>query len=287
MNSLYLIIPSDMKNHHDIKRVMESIDVSQNISVYFINQATDDKLLTDIYELKLCNLVEIKTGGIVPLSVARNYALKELNKKRNLIEHNSLVMFVDDDAWFPRETIDYLLSCDIKGLVLNTVDQENGKSFKNNKGKKGEVKGYHICCDIISICMVIPLTFLLKTNLRFNERLGLGCEISQGEESLFVYELHRSGLKIYYDSHFIYHPYKKSFSMKNFYSLSYFWSAASKYVSYRFVLPSYRMLLKYTLGLCLIPKDKRYFKLFLMVWKGYFDGKKDLENGNFIARIDE
>lgn len=286
MNSIYLIIPSNMKNHHDLKRVIESIDISRNINVYLINQAADDTFFSDICKLKLCNLIEIKTGGIVPLSVARNYALDELSKKGNLIEYNSFVMFVDDDAWFPIETINYLLSCDIRGFVLNTVDPQNNKSFKKNIGKKGEVKGYHICCDVISICMVIPLTFLLKTNLRFNEKLGLGCEISQGEESLFVYNLHKCGLKIYYDPHLIYHPYKKSFSEKNFYSLSYFWSAASKYVSNCFILPSVKMLFKYTLGLCLIIKDKRYFRLFLMVWQGYFDGKKDLENGNFVAQRD-
>lgn len=283
MNSLYLIIPSNMKNHCNIKRIMGSVDISRKISVYFINQAADDTVLSDVCKLKLCNLVEIKTGGIVPLSIARNYALNELSKKKILIEYNSLVMFVDDDAWFPRETIDYLLSCDIRGLVLNTVDPENGKSFKSNKGKKGEVKGYHIGCDVNSNCMVIPLTFLLNRNLRFNEKLGLGCEISQGEESLFIYNLHRDGLKVYYDAHLIYHPYKKLFSEKNFYSLSYFWSAASKYISRCFIVPSLKMLLKYTLGLCLFPKDKRYFKLFLMVWKGYLDGKKDLENGNFVV----
>ncbi len=285
MNSLYLIIPSNMKNHHDVKRIMESVDISQNINVYFINQTDENTCLVDIYKSKLCKIVEIKTGGIVPLSIARNYALNELCKKKIEIENNSLVMFVDDDAWFPRETIDYLLSCDMKCFVLNTVDPENSKSFKNNTGKKGEVKGYHICCDIISICMVIPLEILVKTNLRFNEKLGLGCEISQGEESLFVYKLHEGGLKIYYDSHLIYHPYKKLFNDKNFYSLSYFWSAASQYVSHCFIIPSFKMLLKYTLALCLCVKDKRYFNLFLMAWKGYFDGKKNLKNVNFSESL--
>lgn len=277
-NKINFIIPSSMNNKADVVRVMQSVDKTPEIIVYFINQSDKGVFLNEYYKVKKCKIYEIRTNGVIPLSLARNMALSKIYEKGLDNIENSLTMFIDDDAWFPGETIKYLLNCDVRGYVLSTKDPVNNKSFKKNMLKIGKVKGYHVCCDIISICMVIPTYYLVENKIFFNEKLGLGAPVSQGEESLFIYLLHRKGLEIIYDNHEIYHPYKKTFHVKNFYSLAYFWAFASKYISPLFWLPSIKMQIKYSATLAFMIKEKRYYNIFIAIWKGYFDGKRDTKN---------
>lgn len=276
MKKLIVIVPSNLKNSNDICRLMRTLDVNENIYVIFINQSNDKKPLTEVFKNRLCVIDEIFTQGVVPLSIARNLGLDHLYEKKNITQ-NSLVMFVDDDAWFPLETINYLLNKDVKGISLKTVDPIQNKSFKKVKKRKGEVRGYHLIRDIVSICLVIPYEYL-SNKPYFNTRLGLGNNISQGEESLFIYELHKKGFRIYYDEHLIYHPYKRTFNMKNYYSMSYFWSLGLFHISKMFLMPTIMYLVKYTIALILIVKDKRYITISKNVWAGFLDGMKDTEN---------
>lgn len=274
MNDLYLIVPSSMKVTEDIKRLITSIDVSKQIHVIFINQSEDGVRLNDVINIEKLDLVEIFTYGLVPLAVARNKGLEYLHKVES-IEDNSFIMFVDDDAWFPKETIDYLLSAEIRAFSLKTIDPDLNKAFNKSSQMNGEVKSYHLIRDIVSICLVVPLKDVLKQKLFFNEKLGLGNSISQGEESLFIYNLHERGVKIYYDTHLIYHPYKRNFNIKNFYSMSYFWSMGLFNISHIFMWPAIKYLGKYTVALLFSIKERRYWSIFKNVWKGFFDGASD------------
>ena len=276
MKKLIVIVPSNLRNNDDICRLMETQVVNENVYVIFINQSDDKTSLMEFFRNRLCVIDEIFTQGVVPLSIARNIGLDYLYKKKN-ITPDSLVMFVDDDAWFPSETINYLLHEDIKGISLKTIDPIQNKSFKKVKKRKGEITGYHLIRDIVSICLVIPYEYLASKPY-FNTRLGLGNNISQGEESLFIYELHKKGFPIYYDEHLIYHPYKRTFNMKNYYSMSYFWSLGLFHISKMFLIPTIMYLGKYTVALLLIVKDRRYGTISKNVWIGFWNGMKDTEN---------
>lgn len=275
MNKLLLIVPSNLKNKNDVIRFAESVDYSSNIHVYFINQS-DNQCINEVYEFKKCRVTEITTGKIVPLSIARNIALKIIYKKEHDIL-NTLVMFPDDDAWFPQDTLQFLLDCDNKAYAIKTLDPLLNKSFNKVKNQAQTVEGWHVIKDICSICIVIPLQELLKEKLLFNEKLGLGNEISQGEESLFIFYLYKHGMKIYNDVHLIYHPYKNSNSLKNYYSMSYFWSMGLTHLSAVFFLPCVKYLCKYTIALLLSYRGKKYWNIFKAVWKGALDGKRDIK----------
>lgn len=276
MNTLYLIVTSNLNNKSDFIRFAESVDISENITVLFINQSSNLSL-KDIYQFKKSNVMEIKTYKSIPLSNARNLALKKIYTEEFYIRRNALIMFTDDDAWFPLETLHYLLECQIKAFSLKTKDPISNKSFSKVKKISGEIKGWHLVHDIVSICLVLPLHELVKTKLYFNEKLGLGNKISQGEESLFIYELSKTGVRIYYDTHIIYHPYKKTFNIKNFYSMAYFWAFGFSKVSPMFLLPLLKYTIKYSIALGLVVRDQRYFKITINVWKGILDGIKDTE----------
>lgn len=281
-NYLYLIVPSNLLNPSDFIRLAQSVDVSRNIYIQFINQ-NPTVSLSDIFHFEYCHVNEIRTWKTVPLSVARNIALEDLFKKNFSFIDNTMIMFVDDDAWFPIETIEMLLHEPVSARCLRTIDPDKNKSFNGLSYQGGIVKGWHVIHDIPSICFVAPFAYVYKLKYLFNEKLGLGCEISQGEESLYIYNLFKNGLEIHYDSHYIYHPYKVDKNPKNKYSMSYFWSLGLFHISPVFLWPAIKYVIKYTVAIVLIFKDKKYFELFLNVWKGFFDGirdsKKVLNNG--------
>lgn len=278
MNRLLLVIPTDLKQPKYIQRMLSSVDISEFIDVIIVNQSENSKL-SDFIQLHTAQLLkEIQTNGLIPLSKARNLALQYAYKNYNADNDEVLTMFVDDDAWFPKETIDYLLQTEIKAYALKTLDPETNKSFvTSNLGEK-EIKGWHLISEICSICLVVPF-YQIKTNqLFFNEKLGLGNKISQGEESLFIFKLHSLGISIRGSNYLIYHPYKKAFSERNFYSLAYFFAYGTRYVSFHlFSVPFFKNLVKYTIALAFCIKDRRYFLLFKNVWGGTFDGLRNSE----------
>ncbi len=273
MNTLFLVIPSNMKRYSDVIRLFQSIDISNNIVVYFVNQSSEGLELQDIYEVKMCKVVEIKTGKIIPLSSARNLAIDKMLKNER--KENALIMFIDDDAWFPQDTIEYLISCEIKGMVIDTIDPQNNRSFKRNKKIRFKLNTYDVCCNIISICMIVPLDILASKRLSFNENLGLGCKISQGEESLFAFQLHKEGLDFFYDNHLIFHPYKKDYNVEKFYSLAYFWALASRKISCVFVVPAMKLIIKYFISLLGVLFEPRYLGVFIAICKGFIAGIND------------
>lgn len=276
MNDLYFVVTSSLKNCNDIKRMIQSVDISEKVHIVFINQNDKSLTLNKLIEVKRCSVKEIFVNKVIPLSSARNEGLKYLYSLKDLND-NALVMFTDDDAWFPYETIDYLLNTDIRGFSLKTIDPIKNKAFSKVKKTSGEIKGYHLVKDIVSICLVVPAKNLVNLKLFFNEKLGLGNKISQGEESLFIYRLHKHGIKFFYDTHLVYHPYKKNFNMKNFYSMSYFWALGLSHISIIFLWPTIKYLIKYTAALLLYFKDRRYFAIFRNVWNGFIDGVIDKE----------
>lgn len=274
MNKLYLVVPSNLKNSSDFIRLADSIDNEANIHLYFINQSPD-LALTDVYQFRQCKVTELRTGHVVPLSKARNLALQEMYSDNTLQVENAIIMFVDDDAWFPKETLECILHEPVRARCLRTIDPEKNKSFNGLSYIGGRVKGWHIIHDIPSICLVAPYNIVYRGKYYFNEKLGLGCEISQGEESLFIYYLTKDGMDIYYDKHYIYHPYKRDINLKNKYSLSYFWALGLFHVSRVFLWPTVKYLGKYTVAVLLGVKNTAYFAIFRNVWKGFFDGMRD------------
>lgn len=275
MNSLlYLVVTSSLQNKNDVMRFAESVDISSDISVFFINQSVEENL-DDVYLFEKCKVKEYNTYGIVPLSTARNIALKDMYSDSGVVDKDVYVMFVDDDAWFPVETLQMILKGGNSAMCLRTIDPNANKSFNGLSYTKGEVRGWHLIHDICSICLVVPYDFLKNTKQLFNEQLGVGNRISQGEESLFIYELHTAGLRIFYNPAYIYHPYKQSNTFKNYYSLSYFWAWGLTHVSTIFLWPCIKYLLKYIVGLALVFKKKRYINLFYNVWHGAIDGVRN------------
>ena len=244
-----------------------------------INQSVGISL-SSIVNLENAHLIkEINTNGIVPLSVARNLALEYLYQLKDFNFSSCFTMFIDDDAWYPNDTLDFLSKTEVNAYAIQTIDPEINKSFINSKFNGKEIKGYHLISDICSICLIVPFDILKENNFYFHEKIGLGNKISQGEESLFIYNLHKKGIRIFGINLLIYHPYKKTFNDKNFYSLAYFFSYGYFYISKKlFCVPLLHLLIKYTVALLFTIKDMRYLKIFRKILEGIKDGYRNTEN---------
>ncbi len=132
---------------------------------------------------------------------------------------------------------------------------------------------YYTC----SISML--LNYKHCDDLRFNESLGLGNRISQGEETDFVERVVEKSNPVfkYIADVYIYHPRKTNYPANVFYSLSYFLSyklrrSKNKNMYIRYSLFFY---FKYiTVGFILFFKFK-YRSILFNVLKGFFDGYSD------------
>ena len=166
-NRLLLIIPTDLKSPQYIQRMLSSADISSSVDIIVINQSENSDLI-DFAKLQNANLVkEIQTKGLVPLSKARNLALEYAYKNYAHSDGNTLTMFVDDDAWFPKETIEFLLQTEVKAYALKTIDPETNKSFIHASSGEKEIRGWHLISDICSICLVVPFPDIIENRLFF------------------------------------------------------------------------------------------------------------------------
>ena len=277
MNNLCLIVTSFLEYENEVIRLFDSLGESNQITVIFINQSNKDHTTLFNKYRKRFNLIEIKSDCRISLSAARNMALRYLYSDSTMDE-KTFILFTDDDAWYPVDTIKYLLSCENKAYSLMVYDPFLGKSFLPYQNRKqGIIKKERIITDIISISIVVPFGYLKRDSLFFNEKLGLGNLISQGEETFLCFQLYENGCNFFRSDYSIYHPYKKTFNEKNFYSFAYFLSSFTQYISPIFKTYLLFFLMKYSFAIILgIFKDKRYFKLAKKIYKGYFDGKKDI-----------
>jgi hypothetical protein len=277
MNQLCFIVTSTLEKIELITRFFDSLGSSNQITVIFINQSTEEEtFLLKKYEANF-HLIEIKSGCHIPLSTARNLALNYLYNNP-IISDDTLVLFTDDDAWFPENTINYLLNCEIKAFTLKVLDPVLNKSFiKYQKKRNGIVKEKEIITDIVSFSIIVPFKYFKNDYLKFNEKLGLGTNISQGEETFFCYQLYKLGYHFSRLDYYVYHPYKKTFNEHNFYSLAYFLSSFTRYVSPIFISYMLFFMAKYSVAALLgFFKDKRYFCVTKNVYKGFFDGINDI-----------
>ena len=127
MNTLYLVVTSNLKEPEYYSRFAKSVDLCSDIKVFFVNQSKVPMEKVYTYKQARCRIFDV--GEQIPLSKARNIVLNHLYETDSINNENAVIMFVDDDAWFPKETLNYLLENEIQGRCLRTIDPDTNKSF--------------------------------------------------------------------------------------------------------------------------------------------------------------
>jgi len=150
-------------------------------------------------------VVQISGKG---LSANRNHAIKEAK--------GDIALLADDDVSFLPDTFIIINNVFLKDETLDVacfkIKTPDGEpDYKNYPLKKFRLtSGKHH--SISSVEIAFRLNSIKEKNIRFDERFGIGSGIFfAGEESLFIHDCLRKGLKVvFYPEFIVGHPYQSS-----------------------------------------------------------------------------
>lgn len=157
-----------------------------------INQVTDENL-------DLVN-EEIKEKNIKMIS----YREKGLSKSRNRALENArgeICLIADDDLIIKKEYIDNILKAFEKnnGYDIITFQSELPEGGLRKKYSKREYKhNIYTITKVSSIEIAFKKEKIKQKKIKFDARFGCGSLFPAGEETIFLYDCYKQGLKIKY-----------------------------------------------------------------------------------------
>lgn len=136
----------------------------------------------------------------------RIYSFKEkgLSKSRNkALKHakGEVCVITDDDVIFKDNYIDIINNAYLENkeadIIVFQVENQYGELFKKYYPKKRNIN-FLTSMKISSVEITFKLDSIKRKEIKFNEQLGSGAEFYLGEESVFLSDCLKSGLKIKY-----------------------------------------------------------------------------------------
>lgn len=191
---LSIIVPTLGSRLVEMKELLDSLaqQVNKHFEVICAIQgnfeAVNDLLLKYSFPIKVLHL---NRRG---LSFARNEALKLVSK------YAKFVTLSDDDCWYPPHTVDRVLELgkDFNGcLCFQIFDPKIKEYYKHyNVAFDGNVSSRK-SLKVSSIEIFISKE-IIDTEIRFDERFGLGTNYPSGEENIFLFDIIKKGGTIKY-----------------------------------------------------------------------------------------
>lgn len=188
----------------ELKKNLNSL-LRQDSKIFLIivsqgNHNAIEEILKD-YPLDHLHIKDTGKG----LSRGRNLAIQYLKK--------GILLFADDDNWYPDHSIDYvnnyLISNNSDIVCFNYYDIDNDLSPKKYPSKRINSLSYRMLLKVSSIEIAINLNQVRLSDIKFDETLGIGTSIPSGEENKLLTELKIKKYRIeYYPFVLSYHPYK-------------------------------------------------------------------------------
>jgi hypothetical protein len=166
---------------------MSVAQITANILV--VNQTIQADLVSAFENIRVINRAQFG------LSRSRNIALEKGQK--------ALLWFLDDDVVITENSVNEIVSAfnkDSKSILkIFRIAAMDGKPFRqypeNLRRPKKPIQLRGLC----SIEMVVNREEVLKTNIQFNEDLGLGTNLPIGEEFVFASQLLQEDALITYE----------------------------------------------------------------------------------------
>ncbi len=270
-----LLVTTDGSRERELDRLLRSVSQSENLLILLLLQGCEFTINHNLHHSS--QLKTIATKNRIPLSTARNIMLDYLSSLKNdgLDLRKSYVLLSDDDCWYSDNFFDNA-HFNSAAHIFHVEDPENKKTFSTwnlkKRKKQKEIKNWELMFYAVSISIAIK--YDLAEKIRFNEKIGLGNEISQGEESLFLLKVAHNFPDMKFTPRTdltIFHPWKMASSSKNHDSLGYFLGLVSAR-GYPEVIPFYLFfLVKYLIASIIRPKAL-YFKIVYSLLVSFFRG---------------
>lgn len=186
MNNKVQILLSIM-NLDNYKKQLKKMNVKQNFVI--VNQITND-------DSKMININN--DDGIVysyrgkGLSASRNKAIDLCNSK--------ICMLSDDDMFYYKNYFQVISSYYEKypdaDVICFAVDYEN-KDKNKKRFKEGKI-GFIKSLNISSVQISFKANIIKNKKIRFDEMFGSGSLYNFGEDNIFMYDVLKNKLKVYY-----------------------------------------------------------------------------------------
>lgn len=162
-------------------------------SILVINQTTSNAIAESNYpNVRVINSFE--TG----LSKSRNLALSKATGKICIITDDDVVF----KPQFEEKVVQAFNAFENAALIAFRTEKPDGSLFKKYPSKRITALTDFNMLSIMSVEMVINKT-VLKDDIKFDERFGLGAQFTMGEEAIFIYTLKDKGYTIAMEPEFI------------------------------------------------------------------------------------
>lgn len=212
----------------NLKRLLNSIGSSDDIDIemHILIQNNPENL-----SIELPSFIKLHTiPNVVSLSKARNYMLERvLDKNFNY----DIVMFPDDDCWFPnnnfRDILDYFFrsKCD---FIITKYRLKCHDDLKTVRSYSPDV---FTCLKNSSSITIFTSGKLFNKFLRFDERLGVGAEYSGGEDLDYALQSYfNSKQAVFLDGYLLAHNDKNEENKVKYYEGSLFVFVKNISISY-------------------------------------------------------
>lgn len=175
------------------KKSLEKIVNNMNIDsdAIIINQCErndiEEIILRNKYKVTMLSFNERGVG------LSRNTALMRADA--------DIVIFADNDVCYEKNYTDIVIKefekqKDADMIVFRVPKIEEKKQINNSTEKLKRVKRFN-CLKYGAVRFVVKLESIKKTNIYFSLLFGGGAKFGSGEDSLFIMECIRKGLKVY------------------------------------------------------------------------------------------
>lgn len=170
------------------KQLIKKMNLS-NVDTIIVNQSKTQRLSSQLFVEENLTILESNRLG---LSASRNDAL-------NLAKEDSICQIADDDVIFLdnyQEIVeDAYKTFPDADIIIFYVEKKGQPNWKPRlkKGKFSKI----MAMTVNSTQVTFKKESLIKNNIKFDERFGIGTKYLSGEENILLFDAFRKKLKIY------------------------------------------------------------------------------------------
>jgi glycosyltransferase involved in cell wall biosynthesis len=205
---IHLIVPTLGTRELEFVRLLESLEKQtySNFKLIVVSQDNHKAVegLLNKTKLSFTHIPIDKKG----LSLARNVGVQH-------IEDKGIVTFSDDDCWYPENALNmvnhYFENHKSIDVACFQIFDPNQQAFYKQYPKKASNKlNFFSLFKKSSIEIFVNINKVKKSNLRFDEKFGMGTSYPSGEENIFLTDLFKNGIIIGYEPEIIVYHKKKN-----------------------------------------------------------------------------
>lgn len=204
-NKISLVGTTQGGREFEVDRLFNSLVGTKDfLEVVFVDQSESSVIEEIVNKYRNTVSITLIKSEKLSLSKARNLALREVS--------GNIIGFCDDDAFYETSQLEKL--CEVikygEGICCKVIDKNTNDNYGNRSYPSKNVSlsyvGVMKNCLSVGVFLAMCNNQAVKSNIYFDERLGVGTELGGSEETELLFRLLKSGFNIKYENDFfVYH----------------------------------------------------------------------------------